>query len=190
MNDSEWAELQGLWKSAPQRSEPVVAELARLRRWRRWRFVSGASEALVALGGLIVGGTLVAAGETFLIVAGVATWLFVLVVCALSLAVWLTPQPRPEDAVEHALATARRHAAFGVKYAAALIWGLVASMVFSAAMALARGLLSDTAELDGFVAIGAVQLAVAAWLAVAFRYYQARSAALARLDAIAAALEQ
>jgi len=41
----------------------------------------------------------------------------------------------------------------------------------------------------GYVAIGGMQLALAVSLALAFRYYQARSAALARLDAIAAELE-
>jgi hypothetical protein len=190
MNESEWAALQGLWKGSPQQSEPVVTELTRLHRWRKWRVVAGVSEALIAVGGLIVGGTLIGAGESFLVVAGVATWVFVVVVCALSLGVWFTPQPRPEDAVEHALAAARQHAQVGVKHAAALVWALVASMVFAAAMALARGLLGATAELDGFVAIGAMQVALAASLAIAFRYYQARSAALARLDAIAMALQQ
>ena len=62
-------------------------------------------------------------------------------------------------------------------------------MGFTAILSLARGFLSDTAALAGYVAIGAVQLGVAAWFALAFRYYQARSAALARLDAIAAALD-
>jgi hypothetical protein len=190
MNDSEWAQLQGLWKSSPPQPEPVITELARLRRWRKWRVVAGVSEALIAVGGLVVGGILVSGRETFLVVAGVATWTFVGVVCVLSLAVWLTPRPRPEDAVEHALAAARQHARVGVKHAAAFVWALVASMVFAAAMALARGLLGATAELDGFVAIGALQLALAASLAIAFRYYQARSAALARLDAIAMALQQ
>lgn len=190
MNENEWAELQGIWTSSPQQPEPVVAELARLRRWRKWRVVAGVSEMLVALGGLVVGGTLIAGGESFLVVAGVATLVFVAVVCALSLRVWLTPQPLPEDAVEHALATARQHARVGVRHAAALIWAFVASMVFSASMALARGLLSEAAALGGFVAIGALQLALAAALAIAFRYYQTRSAALARLDAIAAALNQ
>jgi hypothetical protein len=111
-------------------------------------------------------------------------------VCALSLWVWLLPQPRPEDAVEHAVAVAQQHARIGVRHATATIWALVVGMVFMAVMALARGLLTETAALAGYIAIGIVQLGVAAWFAFAFRYYQARSAALARLDAIAAALEQ
>ena len=49
-------------------------------------------------------------------------------------------------------------------------------MVFTAVMALARGLLTTDATLGGYVAIGAVQLMLAAWLAFAFRYYQTRSA--------------
>jgi drug/metabolite transporter (DMT)-like permease len=107
------------------------------------------------------------------------------VVCALSLSVWLTPQARLDDAVEHALATARQHVRVGVRHAAALVWALLAGMVFAAAMALARGLLSETAALAGYVVIGGMQLVLAISLALAFRYYQARSAALARLDAIA-----
>jgi hypothetical protein len=109
---------------------------------------------------------------------------------ALSLSVWLMPQPRLDDAVEHAVATARQHALVGVRHAAALIWAFIASMVFAAAMALARGLLSETAALAGYVAIGGMQLALAVSLALAFRHYQTRSAALARLDAIAAELER
>lgn len=190
MNESEWAELQRSWKSSPQQSAPVAKELARLRRWRKWRVVAGASEVLIAIGGLIVGITLIGAGEPFLTAAGVATCVFVIAVCALSLSVWLTPQPRLDDAIEHAVATARQHARVGVRHAAALVWAFLASMVFAAAMALARGLLSETAALAGYVAIGGMQLALAVSLALAFRYYQARSAALARLDAIAAELER
>jgi hypothetical protein len=188
MNESEWAELQGLWKSSPQQAQPVVTELARLRRWRKWRVVAGASEVLVAVGGLIVGITLIGAGDPFLAVAGTATCVFVVAVCALSLSVWLTPQPRLDDAVEHAVATARQHARVGVRHAAALVWAFLASMVFAAAMALARGLFSETAPPAGYVVVGGMQLALAVSLALAFRYYQARSAALARLDAIAAEL--
>ena len=112
------------------------------------------------------------------------------IVCALVVVGTAPPQPRPEDAVEHAVAVARQHARIGVRHATATIWALVVGMVFAAVMALARGLLSDTAALAGYIAIGIVQLGVAAWFAFAFRYYQARSAALARLDAIAAAMEE
>jgi hypothetical protein len=190
MNESEWTELQGLWKSSPQQAEPVVAELERLRRWRKWRVVSGSSEVLIAIVGLVVGISLIGAGEPFLTVAGLATCLFVVAICALSLSVWLMPQPRLDEAVERAVATAQQHARVGVRHAAALVWAFLASMVFAAAMALARGLLSETAPLTGFVAIGGIQLALAVALALAFRHYQARSAALARLDAIAAELER
>jgi hypothetical protein len=190
MNESEWTELQGLWKSAPQAAEPVVTELERLRRWRKWRVVSGFSEVLIASAGLIVGITLLGAGEPFLIVAGVATCLFVVAICALSLSVWLLPRPRLDDAVERAVTTARQHARIGVRHAATLVWAFLASMVFAAAMALARGLLSETAPLAGFVAIGGMQLALAVSLGVAFCHYQARSAVLARLEAIAAEIEQ
>lgn len=190
MNDSEWTDLQSLWRSSPHQAEPVADELARLLRWRKWRVVTGIGEVAIALAGLIVGVRLIFSAEPFLRVAGVATVVFVVVVCALSLTVWLAPRPQPEDAVERALAAARQHARVGVKHAAAVIWALVASMVLASVVALARGLLSDTAELQSFVAIGAMQLALAASLGLAFRYYQARSAALARLDAIAAALEQ
>jgi hypothetical protein len=185
MNEREWAELQGLWKSSSQQAKPVITELARLRRWHKWRVVAGVHEVLIAVGGLIAGITLLRAGDPFLTAAGAATCVFVVVVCALSLSVWLTPQARLDDAVEHALATARQHARVGVRHAAALVWALLAGMVFATAMALARGLLSETAALAGYVVIGGMQLVLAISLALAFRYYQARSAALARLDAIA-----
>jgi hypothetical protein len=63
-------------------------------------------------------------------------------------------------------------------------------MVFVSATALARGFLSDTASLAGYVVIGVAQLVLAAWFAFAFGYYRARSSALARLEAIAAELER
>ena len=190
MNQSEWIELQRLWKSSPQHAEPVVAEIERLRRRRRWLAVGVAIETIIAIAGLSVGVALLTRGGTFFVVTGIATCAFVVVVCALSLWVWLLPQPRPEDAVERAVAVAQQHARIGVRHATATIWALVVGMVFMAVMALARGLLTETAALAGYIAIGIVQLGVAAWFAFAFRYYQARSAALARLDAIAAALEQ
>jgi predicted Co/Zn/Cd cation transporter (cation efflux family) len=189
MNESEWSELQRLWKSSPP-AEPVIAELDRLRRRQRWLAVGIAAETIIAVAGLIAGVALIARGGLFFVVAGGATCVFVAVVCALSLWVWRLPQPRPEDAVEHAVAVARQNARIGVRHATATIWALVVGMVFSAVMALARGLLTENAALAGYVAIGAVQLGMAAWFALAFRYYQARSAALARLEAIAAALEQ
>jgi hypothetical protein len=61
-------------------------------------------------------------------------------------------------------------------------------MVFTAVMALARGLLTTDATLGGYVAIGVVQLMLAAWLVFAFVYYQRRSADVAKLDAIADSL--
>jgi hypothetical protein len=190
MNESEWNELQRLWRSSPQQAEPVVVELERLRRGRRWLAIGVAIETIIAVLGLSAGVALLTRDGAFFLVTGIATITFVVLVCALSLWVWLLPRPRPEDAVEHAVAVARQHARIGVRHATATIWALVVGMVFSAVMALARGLLTESAALAGYIAIGAVQLMVAAWFALAFRYYQARSASLARLDAIAAALKQ
>ena len=56
-------------------------------------------------------------------------------------------------------------------------------------MAFGRGLLTTEPKLAGFVAMGAVQLMLATWLALAFRHYRKRSADLARLDALAAELK-
>jgi hypothetical protein len=71
-----------------------------------------------------------------------------------------------------------------------MVWATIAGLVFAAAMALARGFLTAEATLAGYIGIGGVLLMLAGWLAFAFRYYQARSAALARLEAIAAAMDQ
>ena len=190
MNESEWSDLQRLWKSSPQRAAPVVAELERLRRRRRWLAVGTAAEVIIAIAGLSVGIALIAHGGLFFVVSGLATCTFVAVVCALSLWVWRLPRPRPEDAVEHALTVARQHARVGVRHASSMVWATIAGLVFAAAMALARGFLTAEAHLGGYVAIGGVLLMLAAWLAFAFRYYQERSAALARLDAIADELVQ
>ena len=190
MNDSEWAELQGLWKSSPQRAEPVIAELERLRRRRRWLVISTGTEVTIAIAGLGVGIALITHGDLFFVVSGLATCIFVTVVSALSLWVWRLPRPRPEEAVEHAVAVARQHARVGVRRATSMIWATIAGLVFAAIMALARAFLTAEAHLVGYLAMGSVLLMLAAWLAFAFRYYQERSAALARLDAIAAELER
>ena len=52
MNESEWSELQRLWKSSPEQAEPVVAEIELLRRRRRWLAVAAVSETIIAIAGL------------------------------------------------------------------------------------------------------------------------------------------
>lgn len=190
MKDSEWTDLQRLWKSSPPYPAPVAEELERLARRRKWQAIELAAGSVVGLAGLAVGITLILRGDAFSIFAGTAACVFVAVITALSSWAWLAPQPRADEAVSRALAEARRNARAGVRHAASMIWATVAGMLFTAAMALARGFLTIEANLGGFVVIGAVQLMLAAWLALAFRYYQTRSAALARLDAIAGALEE
>jgi hypothetical protein len=190
MNESEWNELQRLWKSSPPQPQPIVEELERLRRRRRWFAAEIVTGVVMSLAGLTAGIAMLVRGGTFLIVGGSATLLFVAVVCALSLWARFLPKARPEDAVGHALTIARRNALAGVRYAASMIWAGIVGIVFAAAMALARGLLTAEAQLGGYIAIGSVLLMLAAWLAFAFRYYQQRSTALARLDAIAEELAQ
>lgn len=190
MNESEWTELQRLWKSEPPQPPPVADELARLARRRKWRAAELVVGSAIALAGLAAGIAMILAGGLFLVAGGIATCVFVATVCALSLWASLAAKPRADEAVSHTLAAARRNARDGIRHAAAMIWATVAGMLFTAAMALARGFLTSEAHLGGFVAIGTVQLMLAGWLALAFRHYQARSAALARLDALAAALDQ
>jgi hypothetical protein len=190
MNESEWNDLQRVWKSSPQQAEPVAKELERFRRGRKWLPVNLVVQAIIALAGLGVGVGLVARGGTFHVVAGCATCAFVATVCVLALWAWLTaPQPRPEDAVRHAVAVAQQHARVTVQQWVATIWGLIAGLVFAAAMAFARGFFGEATP-GGFVVIGGIQVMLAAWFGLAFRQYRARSADLARLEAIAAALEQ
>lgn len=191
MNESEWNDLQQMWRSAPQQAQPVKQELERFRRRRKWLPVDLIVQSLMTLVGLGMGIALIARGGTYFVLAGSATCMFVGTVCALSLWAWLTaPQPRPEDAVSHAVAVACQHARVAVHQAAATIWALIAGLVFTAAMAFARGFFGAEATLGGYIVIGSVQLVLAAWFGLAFRYYRARSADLARLEAIAAALEQ
>jgi hypothetical protein len=190
MNEREWDELKELWQSAPSQAEPVARELERLRRRRKWLAAEIGGSSIIGLAGLGAGIALIVAGGTFFVIAGIATCVFVAAVGTISLWALRALPPRPEDAVAHAVAVAQRNARAGVRQAAAMIWGVVVGLVFAAFMMLARGLLTTEATLAGFVAVGSVLLMLAGWLALAFRYYQARSAALARLDAIAAALEE
>ena len=190
MNESEWSELQRVWKSLPPKAEPVTIELERLRRRRHWFAAEMVVEGVIAIAGLSVAAWSIARGGAFPVVSGIAICVFVAVVCALSAWARMAPRSHPEDAVGRAVAVARQHAVVRVRFAAATIWGLVAGMVFSAIMALARGLLTSEANLTGYIVIGAVQLMMAAWFAFAFRYYQTRTAALARLDALADELQR
>jgi hypothetical protein len=191
VNESEWSDLQRVWKSSPQHAAPVTRELERFRRHRKWLPLDLAVQSIITLVGLGIGVALIARGGMFFVVAGGATCTFVATVCALSLWTWVTVrQPRAEDAVGHAVAVARQHARVGVQQATAMIWALIAGLVFAAAMAFARGLFGAEATPGGYVVIGGIQLMLAAWFGLAFRHYRARSADLARLEAIAAALEQ
>ena len=190
MNESEWNELQRVWKSLPQEAEPVAIELERLRRRRHWFTAEIAVEAVIAIAGLSVAAWTIARGGTFLVVSGIATCILVAVVCTLSARARMAPRPNLDDAVGRAVAVAKQHVLVRVRLAAATIWGIVAGMVFAGFMALARALLTTEAHLAGYLAIGAVQLMLAAWLAFAFRYYQARSADLAKLESIADELER
>lgn len=190
MKDDDWNDLQRLWQSLPPQAEPVVAELERLRRRRGWSTAGIAIETLIALGGLGMAIWLLTQGGAFFVVAGVAMMVFVAAVCALSAWARMAPRPNPADEVARAVAMARRHALLGVRFAAATVWAIVAALVFSAVMSLGRGLLTTDPQLAGFIVLGAVQLALAVWLACAFWYYGARTAALAKLDAIAAELQR
>jgi len=161
-----------------------------LRRRRGWSSVGIAVETLIALAGLGMAIWLLTQGGTFFIVVGVAMIVFIAVVCALSAWARMAPRPNAADPVAQTVAVARRQALLGVRFAAATVWAIVAALVFSSVMALGRGLLTTDAQLAGFIALGAVQLMLAVWLACAFWYYGARSAALAKLDAIAAELQR
>lgn len=190
MNESEWSELQRVWQSLPPEAEPVAIELERLQRRRHWFTAEVVVEGVIAIAGLSVAAWTIARGGTFFVVSGIATCVLVAVVCTLSARARMAPRPNLDDAVGRAVAVAKQHVLVRVRLAAATIWGIVAGMVFSGVMALGRALLTTEANLAGYLVIGAVQLMLAAWLAFAFRYYQSRTADLARIEAIADSLEQ
>jgi hypothetical protein len=189
MNEGEFNDLKDLWQSGPSPPAVVTEELERLRKRRKWLAVEIVVNSIMALVGLGVGIALISNGDTFFVASGIATCAFVAAVCSIALWGLRAPKALPEDAVGHALGVARRNARAGVRHAASMIWAAVVGIVFTAFMCLARAFLTTQASLAGFVAVGGVLLMLAAWLAFAFRYYQARSATLTRLDAIAAALE-
>ena len=56
MNESEWNELQRVWKSLPPDAEPVAIELERLQRRRHWFAAEIVIEAVIAVAGLGVAG--------------------------------------------------------------------------------------------------------------------------------------
>ena len=159
------------------------------RRWRRWFAIEVVIEAVIAVAGLIAGVWMFVRGGSFLVVSGIATFVLVAATCALSAWARSAHAPRPDDPVP---TRRRRGEAARVRACAARsshdLGGSPAGMVFTAVMALARGLLTANPTLSGYVAIGAVQLMLAVWLAFAFLYYQGCSADLAKLDAIADSL--
>lgn len=189
MNEGEWNDLKDLWQSGPPPPAVVTEELERLRKRRKWLAAEVVGSSIIALSGLGVGVALISNGDTFFVASGIATCVFVAAVCFIALWALRAPKALPEDAVGHAVAIARQNARAGVRHAASMIWGAVVGIVFTAFMCMARAFLTTEATLGGYVAVGGVLLMLAAWLGFSFRYYQARSAALTRLDAIAAALE-
>ena len=67
MNESEWNDLQRMWRSAPQQAQPVKQELERFRRRRKWLPVDLIVQSLMTLVGLGMGIALIARGGTYFV---------------------------------------------------------------------------------------------------------------------------
>ena len=190
MSEPSWEELQRLWTSLPPQAAPDAKELLHMRTMRMWMLVGAAGEVLTALAGFAAGIWFITRGGAFFALMGAATIAFTTVVSALSIWARMQPRARLDDAVAQAVADAVRSARTGVRMAAATIFGICAGMGFTAILALGRGLLArDVVNAGGYIAIGIVELWLMLWLLFAFLYYRKRSADLARLESIAASLE-
>src|SRR5262249_7774367 len=79
-----WNDLEKLWQSLPPKAAPAVEELRRYHRWRWASYALIAGDIVMTLIGLAAGIWLLSRANSFAILNGVATIIFVCAAAALS----------------------------------------------------------------------------------------------------------
>lgn len=147
----------------------------------------------MSLIGLAAGVWLLSLQSTFAVLMGVATVVLVLIAAGLSWWARSIAQVRLDDPVAHAVALAVRRARIGVRLALATQWAVCFGLLFTALVTFGKSaggdIDSDSAHL-GFMAVALTQVWMAVCLAGTIVYQRKRSADLARLEALAASLDE
>jgi hypothetical protein len=122
----------------------------------------------------------------------VATVVFVLIAAGLSWWARSVARVRLDDPVAQAVAMAVRRARIGVRLGLSAQWAVCLGLLFTALVAFGKSLGGDIdtgAAHIGYMAVAITQLWLAACLAGTIVYHGRRTADLARLEALAASLD-
>lgn len=190
MSGTDWNELERAWRSLPATATPAVEELQRARRWQWWSVAYVFGEVVTAICGFLAGGWLLARGDTFSIVMGVSTIVFVAAVSAASYWARSLKGERVDDPVMQTVASAIQRVETGLRLARATLWSVCAGLGWIAVLATSVHLLGGaTGYPRGYIAIAVALFWLALVLAGTIVYQQRRAGDLARLKAVEAALK-
>lgn len=192
MSGPDWNELERVWQSLPEDAAPVAVELKRMKQTRWLSIALMAGDAIMTLVGVAIGVWFILQGSAYLVVMGFAAVALALVAGGLSFWARQVAQVRADDPVQTAVALAIRRAQVGVRLAVAVMWSVVAGMLFVALAALMRatgGDVSPTVARTMLITIGLTLLWLVIALGVAMIYRDRRQADLTRLLAVKAGLQ-
>lgn len=190
MSGTDWNELERAWQSLPSTATPAVAEMQRARRWQWWSVAYLWGEVVTAICGFLAGGWLLSRGDTFSIVMGASTIVFVAAVSTASYWARSLKGERVDDPVMQTVASAIQRVETGLRLARATLWSVCAGLVWLAVLAASVHLVGGAAEYPrGYVAIAVALFWLALVLAGTIVYQQRRAVDLARLKAVEAALK-
>lgn len=193
MSGADWKDLEAAWQSLPDDSVPALArkELHRAARLRWWSKTYFVIEILSTVFAWCAGALLVAYGDGVKSIFGIG-FIF-LATFAMGASLWARarPQPRDDDAILHAVATAADRVNFGIRMAYANLWVIFGALVF---MALYASAIEFYGQEDDRAA-GLLGLAISLgwtslWLAGTLIYMHWRSRDLERLKVLEASLRE
>ena len=188
---NDWNDLEKLWQSLPPKATPAAEELRRQHRWRWASYGLIAGDVVMTIVGIAAGVWLMTRPGSFAVLMGVATIVFAALAAALSWWARAVAHVPLEDTVANTVALAVRRARIGVRLAISVQWAVVTGALFTALVVFGRTY-SQNFDAEsvriGFMAIAITQLWLAVCLAGSIVYHRKRAADLARLEAIAASL--
>jgi hypothetical protein len=193
MSNNDWNDLERLWQSLPAKAAPAVEELRRYHRWRWASYALIAGDVVMTIVGFGAGVWLLTRPNTFALLMGIATLVFVTLAAALAWWARAVVHVPLGDSVANTVALAIWRARIGVRLALAVQWAVVMGAMFTALLAFGRtyGQSFDIGTgHTAFMAIAIAQLWLAVCLAGAIIYHRKRAADLARLEALRASLNE
>lgn len=188
-----WNDLESLWQSLPAKAAPAVEELRSYHRWRWASYALIAGDVVMTIIGVAAGIWLMMRPGALAVLIGAATIIFAALAAALSWWARAVVHIPLEDTVANTVALAVRRARIGVRLAVAVQWAVVMGALFTALVVFARIYSQDfdaESARIGYIAIAIIQVWLAVCLAGSIVYHRKRAADLARLEAIAASLNE